>query len=72
MQCFSIFLNFSEYPEPLFEIQVKLALPLMSARWAGNPILVLVLGSHTLRAHPCIFPLFFAGVFLVALVQNWI
>jgi hypothetical protein len=41
----------------------------MSARWAGNPSLVLLLGSHTIKAHPCIFPLFFGGVFLVAPVK---
>jgi hypothetical protein len=73
MHCFSIFfLIFSEFPRPPFEILVKLAVASMSARWGGNHGLVLVLGSHTHREPPCIFPLFFWCAFLIALGQNWI
>jgi hypothetical protein len=35
----------------------------------GRGTMVWFLGSHTLRAHPCIFPQFFWCAFLVASVE---
>jgi hypothetical protein len=58
MQCFSIwfFLNSPGSPP---RSRSNSAVPSMSAWWGGNHGLVLVLGSHTPRGPPCIFPQFF-------------
>jgi hypothetical protein len=41
---------------PPFQIEVKLVVPAVCARWMGPPSLGWVMGFHTFRAPPGIFP----------------
>jgi hypothetical protein len=50
---------FFEFPLLPFQIYVKLAVPTVCARWVGPQSLRFVLGFHTFREPPGIFPQFF-------------
>jgi hypothetical protein len=70
MHCFSIFFDFFWIPQaPLRHLgQTRRCHRCLPTRVG----LVLVLGSHTPRGPPSIFPQFSWCAFLVAPVQNWI
>jgi hypothetical protein len=59
MHWFSIFFDFFRICFAPFQILVKLAVSAVCARWVGPPSLGWVMGSHTFRVPPGIFPRIF-------------